>query len=63
MTKHIADKRKPSDTPRKKHFWAMEKRSGEETPHPAIRTLVQRSQGHSSTRVQQYLRIARGHMA
>ncbi|QCO55627.1 hypothetical protein EOK75_07680 [Pseudorhodobacter turbinis] len=63
MTKHIADKRTTSDTPRKKHFWAMEKRSGEQAPHPAIRALVQRPQGHSGTRLQHYLRIARGHMA
>lgn len=64
MTKHLADHRKPSDTPRRTNFWAIEKR-GEKAPlHIAVRTLSQRPQPRSDgLRLQQYLRIERGILA
>ena len=64
MTKHIADHRSPPDTPRRKHFWALEKRKEDAAPHPAIRALSQRPRATTnSQRLRQYLRIARGVMA
>lgn len=61
MTKHLADHRNAPQTARKKHFWAIELRSGKDAPHPAIRALNQRPQGQSDgPRVQHYLRIDRG---
>ena len=61
MTKHIADHRRAPDTPRRKHFWALENRKEGAAPHPAIRALSQRPQASGdSQRVQHYLRIERG---
>lgn len=64
MTKHLADHRTPADTPRRKHFWALERRGEETKPHPAIRSLSQRPiERTNSARLAQFLRIERGETA
>ena len=61
MTKHIADHRSPPDTPRRRNFWALEKRKEGAAPHPAIRVLSQRPQASDDgQRLRHYLRIERG---
>lgn len=61
MTKHLIDHRSAPETTRKKHFWAIERRCGTDTPHPAVRALTQRPQDRTmGPRVQHYLRIDRG---
>jgi hypothetical protein len=60
MTKHIADHRSPSTTPRSKHFWTLHL-ARDDSPHPAVRALSQRPQTRSDApRLQHYLRIERG---
>ncbi len=61
MTKHLADHRSAPDVARKKHFWAIERRGANDTPHPTIRSLNQRPKNQSDgSRVQHFLRIERG---
>lgn len=64
MTKHLVDHRSPSQGGRFKNFVNVEKNSGEEGSHPASRKLAKRSVERSDARrMQEYLRIERGHKA
>jgi hypothetical protein len=64
MTKHLADHRSPSQGGRVKNFVNVEKLSGDEGSHPASKKLAKRGVERSDTRrMQEYLRIERGHKA
>lgn len=62
MTRHIADRREPSNGQKTRAFWDIERKSGE--LHPAVRALMQKTREPvEASRLKQYLRIERGHSA
>lgn len=64
MTKHVADRRAPTDGGRTAAFLRIARRSGEEGSHPAARAALRsRVEGTSRRAVAQFLRIARGREA
>lgn len=61
MTRHIADRRAPSEGARARRFVEVERRLGEEGSHPASQALTRRPKDHDNARrVQEFLRIERG---
>lgn len=64
MTKHVADKREPSNGTRVKAFVAVERRSGPEGSHPAVQATTRTmGPGDDPRRVQEFVRIERGREA
>lgn len=64
MTKHVADRRSPSDGSRTAAFAAIARRTGEEGSHPATRAAVRRAtEAATPARTRAFLRIARGREA
>jgi len=64
MSRHLADKRAPTDGGRVKAFIDVERRQATEGAHPALEQLARREQTRGDgRRVQEYLRIERGHEA
>ncbi|MEI4488104.1 hypothetical protein V8J36_18075 [Frigidibacter sp. MR17.14] len=63
MSRHLVDKRSPSDGGRMKHFVAAERRSGPEGSHPAVMTKLREPKlvAGGTRRMKEFLRIARGH--
>jgi hypothetical protein len=62
MTKHLADHRTAPNAPRQKHFWALARH--EDSTHPAVRALTRRpKEWDEGQRIENYLRIDRGHTA
>ena len=63
MTRHLADKRAPSDGGRTRAFLDIARKSGD-GPHPAIKALMKRAQATGEARrMQEFLRIDRGREA
>jgi hypothetical protein len=61
MTKHVADRRAPSDGGRIVAFAGIARRTGEEGSHPASQALARRPRkADGAKRLAQFLRIARG---
>ncbi|MDO9524170.1 MAG: hypothetical protein Q7J57_01305 [Gemmobacter sp.] len=61
MTRHVADKRTPSDGGRTKAFLDIERKQGAEEAHPSVQALTRRTRGASGSEgLRQFLRIARG---
>jgi hypothetical protein len=61
MTKHLADRRTPTDGGRLVAFAMIARRSDTEGGHPAAQALVRRARGGGAAqRLAQFLRIARG---
>ncbi|MFN3936818.1 MAG: hypothetical protein ACK4KW_04490 [Gemmobacter sp.] len=64
MTRHVADKRAPSDGGRVRAFVDVARKSGAEETHPAVQTLAKRSvPREEGRRFLEFLRIARGREA
>jgi hypothetical protein len=64
MTKHVADRRAPTDGGRTAAFVGIARRSGDEGSHPAARAALKaRAEGTSRRAVAEFLRIARGREA
>lgn len=64
MTKHIADRRAPTDGSRTAAFLGIARRAGEEGSHPAARAALKgRTGGQSRRALAQFLRIERGREA
>lgn len=61
MTRHIADRRTPSEGARARRFLEVERKLGDEGSHPATQTLARRPKDRDDARrVQEFLRIERG---
>ncbi|MBV0913596.1 hypothetical protein [Anianabacter salinae] len=64
MTRHLIDHQRPSDTSRVVRYAALERLTGDEAAHPKIEMLLRRRKGESDgSRIKQFLRIERGHLA
>lgn len=64
MSRHVADRREPTDGGRAKHFAAVERSHGEEGDHPAAKAVHERAQTRSdAARLRQFLRIEKGEFA
>ena len=64
MSRHVADRRAPSDGGRARHFAEVERSQGDEGSHPAAKAAHERPQTRSDgTRLKEYTRIERGQEA
>ena len=63
MSRHIADKRTPSDGGRVRHFTEIERRAGEEGSHPSTEAVHRRPSDppQDNRRAAEFVRIERGH--
>lgn len=64
MSRHIVDRRKPSEGGRLKHYVEVEKTHGEDGSHPAARALHARPvKRDEAAKLRAYFRIERGQSA
>ncbi|MEI4471342.1 hypothetical protein [Frigidibacter sp. MR17.24] len=62
MSRHLADKRRPSDGGRTRRFADSERRAGAEGDHPAVKAKLREPKllAGGSRRLKEFLRIERG---
>lgn len=64
MSRHLADRREPSDGGRAKHFAEVERQLGAAGAHPAAKALHARAQSRlDGARLKEFTRIERGREA
>jgi len=64
MSRHVADRRAPSDGGRTEHFAEVERNHGKEGSHPATKAAHERPQTRSdAARLKEFTRIERGREA